>query len=998
MPKKRRLDPFLLWIIRLYKLSPVAIRINQPHGGLLMCAYSRVKKQSYFTSVAFNLDVSAHIVSKDISPKIPKLQVLVHASPFLKSPDTESQRWCAQIFADALDVELSSVCIINERDHVCVASLDLHKEWWTENSTSVKVSYSFNRIDQNDQCASASNAIIPGRSLLNHSESGISKQEITTLHLTKNKESFDEWKDQDILIDVPREMFHQSDTFEIPIRLEKNSDLQIFVMRARVRQGLRITGARMTDPSSQWSIHVDIKEHQKTGTVTAFVRDAKIYKRSMNGQELFRWQMEVAEDTYDSRDRGRVVWSIEYQQNGMASERYLAEESKIVSQINIRSKDHQRLVPVLKVTEIVNVAILTGWEQVYPLQIYAVDDTDKLTDVTQHTKCHSVEVDVLKVASDCTSVFVDGAESRGSHNVTIIAKNGQTTAFIDVAVWVPEERLDIQLSDTKLSRVKNWRVPGPELKSRSKRASDPYVKSYYDKMDSSKGRKCELLRQQSLMEVFARFYIQTPKSTDFFMGPGTYLKITDLVKGRLRMSDTRIAKLSENVIKGVEEGCTEIQLLSPRNGHVLAMREICVSHDKVSVKQLKLKLVTGMTMFVDPSRNTEGALVATAVIDGQFLGKNHEGIVDVEIVFSDMTTLPLRNIAPEDYFLQVIAVDHNIVGVAVGVTPPYQPHVVANGEGEGELLSVKLRLAEACERKKTRPLITTSMFIHVDFSQERRVYDDNKYQMDAHYDTNRASDRWDGSYQKAPVYTIDSQVDKKEFSDSKFGSNKMKNRDDDGLHVLAIKDDIAEYAKGDSEAKQEPLRTKTLQDGLTPLEIGMYVLLAVFCVAMTVFMVNCVVFFVRYKRKQKPTKAGSTEAIKNANDWVWIGRATLERNSVYTRSSRTLMPEEDFNGNVNSTRPLSVGSNSSSGSSQASTSGISSNPSNSNRNSVVSTYKGSECSIRITTNPLTEEGAMGGVPEETVSECGVPQWDYEAMGMNYDQLLAYFDNLKESTA
>ena len=56
------------------------------------------------------------------------------------------------------------------------------------------------------------------------------------------------------------------------------------------------------------------------------------------------------------------------------------------------------------------------------------------------------------------SVFVDGAENRGSHNVSIIAKYGQTTAFLDVAVWIPEERLDIQVSDTKLSRVKNWKA------------------------------------------------------------------------------------------------------------------------------------------------------------------------------------------------------------------------------------------------------------------------------------------------------------------------------------------------------------------------------------------------------------------------------------------------------------------------------------------------------------------------------------------------------------
>ncbi|KAL4223587.1 hypothetical protein ACF0H5_017057 [Mactra antiquata] len=1050
MPKKRRLDPFLVWI---YLLSVGAVYgvdislggqqdgfflrelydknavpnpntasrtfiVNQPSDlykikaeygpyesqqtlsrDLLDYAFSRSQSNNslVYRSVAFNLDVSAHIVSKDISPKIPKLQVLVHATPLGRSTDSSSQRWCAQIFASAKDVNLSSVCIINEKKNVCVASLDLHKEWWTENSTSVKVSYSFNRIEQSDQCARESNSLIPGRSLLNNSEDGIFHQEITTLHLTRNKESFEEWKDQDILIDVPKEMFHQSDTFEIPIRLEKNSDLRTFVMRARVRQGLRITGARMTDLSSQWSIQVDIKENQKIGTVTAFVRDDKLYKKSVNVQDVFRWQMEVTEDTYESRDLGRVNWGIEYQ-NELASERYTPEQSKIVSRISIHGKDQQRLVPVLKVTEIVNVAILTGWEQVYPLHIFAVDDEDTLTDVSHLTKCHSNEVDVLKVASDCTSVYVDGAESRGSHNVTIIAKYGQTTAFIDVTVWVPEERLDIELSDTKLSRVKNWRVPGGD-QSRFKRASDPYSKTYFDKYGpSTKGRSCELLRQQAIVDLFARFYIQTPKGTNYFMGPVTYLKVTDLVKGRLRMSDTRIATLDDNIIKGKEEGRTEIQLLSPRNGHVVAAKEIQVSHDKVSIKQLKLKLVTGMTMYVEPSKTIHGALVATAVIDGQFLGKNHEGIIDVEVIYSDNTSLPLHYISSDDYFLDVSAVDPNIVGVTLSVAPAYQPHIVANGEGRGEFLTVSLKLGKLCERKKSRPLISTSMVIDVDFSMERQIYDESKAQMDQTVlDTNRASDRWEERLSAKNLYNLNLTPEEKETS--KFVKSKMKNFDDDGMLVITIKDDLGELAEPDVEAKQEPLRTKTLHDGLSPLEIGMYVLLAVFCVAMTVFMVNCIVFFVRYKRKQKPMKPGGKDAIKEANDWVWIGRATLERNSVYTQSNRTLMPEEDFNGNVNSSRPLSVGSSSSGCSSQSSSSGSSSsNPSNSNRNSVVSTYKGSECSIRITANPLNEEGAMGGVPEETASQFTAPQWDYEAMGMNYDQLLQYFDNLKESNA
>jgi len=37
----------------------------------------------------------------------------------------------------------------------------------------------------------------------------------------------------------------------------------------------------------------------------------------------------------------------------------------------------------------------------------------------------------------------------------------------------------------------------------------------------------------------------------------------------------------------------------------------------------------------------------------------------------------------------------------------------------------------------------------------------------------------------------------------------------------------------------------------------------------------------------------------------------------------------------------------------------------------------------------------GHIPPSRLSEI---DWDYEAMGLSYDQLMEYFDNLKESTA
>jgi hypothetical protein len=42
-----------------------------------------------------------------------------------------------------------------------------------------------------------------------------------------------------------------------------------------------------------------------------------------------------------------------------------------------------------------------------------------------------------------------------------------------------------------------------------------------------------------------------------------------------------------------------------------------------------------------------------------------------------------------------------------------------------------------------------------------------------------------------------------------------------------------------------------------------------------------------------------------------------------------------------------------------------------------------------------QDSANGNLASGNVSEA---EWDYEVMGLTYDQLMDYFDNLKESTA
>ena len=64
-------------------------------------------------------------------------------------------------------------------------------------------------------------------------------------------------------------------------------------------------------------------------------------------QDVFVWQLKV-EPLIRNIETGRVVWSIKYDKDGHG-ERYFSSESQIVSSINLRGKENDQLVTILKV-------------------------------------------------------------------------------------------------------------------------------------------------------------------------------------------------------------------------------------------------------------------------------------------------------------------------------------------------------------------------------------------------------------------------------------------------------------------------------------------------------------------------------------------------------------------------------------------------------------------------------------------------------------------------
>lgn len=998
-------------------------------------------ESSMHRQVVHNMDISAHLVGEPriIRQSNPKVQLLVHARPLSRHHIQErifsyynvTQVWCARLFVSRGKEQYTSACILNKDTNACVVGMTLPSSWWEMDekppktdaygSTSktlgkdVLIFYDLSRMEGNQECASVSNIIAPAQGPPENSE----KKFITAVKLVQDNQrlkKYSERRSQNLTFHIPVADLAPGDKIEVPVFLEPQSLLKSFFVQVQVHGNIAIEGAS-TDLNSPWMVFFEAGDKDSVATVTAMLKDDGRPSQQDKAEEIMRWQFRVPLGS-GATSMAKVMWIVDYDKHGLSRNAfYFPEGFKVSAKFLVLPDSSVQLIPVLKERSLLNTAILSGEILNYELNIFSVAQDNTFQDVTKDSNCRSLNPQVVKVSSLCSEVYLDGSETHGSKNVTIMVQSGVMKTDFSVRVWVPEPNLDIQLSDDRLSQVRRWKVPQKSyLKPRYLRSAnrDPDMFPIWNSTISKNSKRknppqnCVLKYQQSQIEVYARFIISSPgEGIDYFRSKKTYVLVTNLVMKHMRTENSNVARIYHNTLQGVSPGMTSIQVISP-TGEILGSKEVRVGKDKVDIERLMVRVISAMRIRIDKIENVPGALLATVTLQDQLVAKQQEAVLDIALEFKDGTILPLSSIDPEDYDLRVSSVNNDIVEVNEGkASLSYKPpSIKAVGDGKGEIIKVMLKERNTCERKKPRNLDTEYVHVQVDFAKE--IFS-NLVQSDSHYTANH--DHWN---QNKNAYFAEQE---KLNDESKFPKVEPKVHPVDAKSEEVTKSDedsgVTEEAK--TEALEQPVSTKAKHP--TPLEVAMYVLVAVFVFAILVFTANCAVFMMRHQRKCKPYAKGMsskvvTGSISQAPDWVWIGRATLERQGAGNAGvDHALMAEEDFNGNQmvlpnlttsasskhSSTRKLNSmsRSGSSSSSSGCPTTSAYSGSSSSNRNSMVSTYQGSECSIRITSNPLPDDTANTDLGGMGYNEA---EWDYEAMGMTYEQLMDYFDNLKESSA
>ncbi|XP_037535960.1 transmembrane protein 132C [Nematolebias whitei] len=479
-------------------------------------------------------------------------------------------------------------------------------------------------------------------------------------------------------------------------------------------------------------------------------------------------------------------------------------------------------------------------------------------------------VPLAEVSSNCDQVLVNGKEMRGRQSLAVNFTYLHLSAQLLLTIWVPKLPLQIDVSDTELSQVKGWRVPITTNKRPTRDSED-------DEDDDRKGKGCTLQYQYALVRVLT-YFVAEPADPGgemiYMLGPDWQADITPLVSDQLKVEDPRIARLVDgHILIGRDLGITTIQVLSPLSDSILAEKTVTVLDDKVTITDLGVQLVASLSLSMTASPGNYQAIQLTTTATDVLHTPKQEAGFSAWIQYSDGSVTPLNVYDPKDFLLSAVSLNESVI--SINNQEQHWPIIVAEGDGQGSLVRVEMIISETCQKYKRKSALVSGVgYVAVKFganSEDRGGPEDGggldnstneqRTKEGGEWKSNSAAvDREEGAMKKVGT-TTKSTVTHRALG-GRAGSSRGSGPNQQG-------DYSSNPAQVEVPGTGNGELTQTTR-GLSDLEIGMYALLGVFCLAILVFLINCISFAFRYRHKQVPVlEAGGN--MNHAHDWVWLG-------------------------------------------------------------------------------------------------------------------------------
>uniref|UniRef100_A0A8C6PYZ9 Transmembrane protein 132C n=1 Tax=Nothobranchius furzeri TaxID=105023 RepID=A0A8C6PYZ9_NOTFU len=664
----------------------------------------------------------------------------------------------------------------------------------------------------------------------------------------------------DVLVPPSPVRLGKTVAFGIYMRTDSNKDQ--FTLRVWFQSGINFLAVK---PSSR--VAWEIKQEMAPGSSSLAVICQRKASSTAESSSYKVMQLDFEVDNVINLVPTQTLhWTVEYPSSTQTAPRQVEK----VSHLYISNADIQGIVPLAQESEVVNTAILTGRRVAVPVKLVTVETDGQVREVDDSVTCTSTDVDVVKVSSNCDHVFVNGKEVRGRQSLAVNFTYLHLSAQLLLTVWVPKLPLQIDVSDTDLSQVKGWRVPITTNKRPTRDSED-------DEDDDKKTKGCALQYQYALVRVLTQFVAEPSDPGGemvYMLGTDWQADITPLVSNQLMVENPRVARLVDgHILIGRDLGMTTMQVLSPLSDSILGEKTVTVLEDKVTITDLGVQLVASLTLSMTASPGNYQAVQLTTTATDVLHTPKQEAAVSAWIQYSDGSVTPLDIYDPRDFLLSAVSLDESVISVTN--QDHHWPVIVAESDGQGPLFRVEMVISETCQKSKRKSVLASGVGnVVVKFganSEERGGLEDgggldnstaeHKTKDGGERKSNSApADREEGAMRKVSTTTKSTVTNR--ASGGRAGSSRGNAPNQQGDHS-SHPAQVEVPGSGNGELAQATR-------GLSDLEIGMYALLGVFCLAILVFLINCVSFAFRYRHKQVPVlEAGGN--MNHAHDWVWLG-------------------------------------------------------------------------------------------------------------------------------
>ncbi|XP_051828577.1 transmembrane protein 132B [Antechinus flavipes] len=841
----------------------------------------------------FNWKLKSHILDSSIYSNRPKVQTLFYVTGMdWEENNPVEDLPCVKMFAILEAREVVASCRLQGDLGLCVAELELLPDWLepvpvldaeaeaeaesAAGGIPVELFYKLCPADDWGRCSPEDgkweNNIHSGQENAHKGFSPMERIGSVVVYPTQDQTKRSLVRlDENLVISLPLNPVREGDIVTFFVSLAGSSTANHFTLSIKAAPRLKIMAVRVSN-EDEWEIQeeIDNGETQTTATLVCVGHIPDIENRvNTSFYEILQMDFEI-DNSSGLAGAQQVTWQIEYPEEDSAGE-------LVVSEIFVSQTTFTGIVPLATDTEILNTAILTGKTVSVPVKVVAVGENGSVVDVSDEVECKSTDEDVIKVSDSCDSIFVNGKEMKSKVDTIVNFTYQHFTTQLEVTVWVPRLPLQIEISDTELSQIKGWRIPVAPNKRPTRDSDD-------DEDDEKKGRGCTLQYQHAMVRVLTQFVAESMDlggQLTYMLGSDWQFDITELVADFMKVEEPRIATLQDGrTLVGREQGITTVQVLSPLSDSILAEKTVIVLDDRVTITDLGVQLVAGLSLSLQPNKGNKRAIVSTASAHDMLHAPQQEAIVSSWLLFSDGSVTPLDIYDPKDFAVAVTSLDEMVVSAQPSLQSKW-PIVVAEGEGQGPLIKLEMMISEPCQKTKRKSVLAVGKgSVRVKFGQKvdesqgstndiegvNREYKEHlSNSIEREGDQERAIQEWakhgtsfgqeeSGNKSTTPQSSF-------EGKGNKFLENGQLQNNADGFTSFPTQVELPE--------PNNPSDLSLTSRGLTDLEIGMYALLCVFCLAILVFLINCVAFAWKYRHKRFAVSEQGN--IPHSHDWVWLG-------------------------------------------------------------------------------------------------------------------------------